>query len=90
MDTTDIRIQINPNTNPGSLLFLILALAESYASVTHQRPLRRFALRQNICIARYRTSDLTDFQHAVAVCSIDNGISDICCFRGVILSPLQL
>ena len=24
----DIRIQINPNTNPGSLLFLILALAE--------------------------------------------------------------
>jgi len=30
-------------------------------------------------------SDLTDFQNAVA--SIENGISDIYCFRGVILSP---
>jgi len=31
---------------------------------------------------------VTDFQNAVACkCSIENGISDICCFRGVILSP---
>ena len=34
-DTTDIRIQINPNTNPGSLLFLILALAEVCTQTEH-------------------------------------------------------
>jgi len=76
--STDIRIQINPKIR----IRVRITFVSNFGVV---EGLHSLLQTEHLKLARYRTSDLTDFQNAVA--SIENGISDICCFRGVILSP---
>jgi len=84
--STDIQIQINPKIRIRIRITFVSNFGVG-------KGLHSLLQTEHLYLARYRTSDLTDFQNAVACkgylyqCSIKNDISDICCFRGVILSP---
>ena len=78
MDTTNIRIQINPKCEYESLLFEILALAE-VCTLYYIQGVFNYKDTERLISPIFKTPSL--------VRAIENGISDICCFRGVILSP---
>jgi len=73
------------NSNPWSRLFLILALAEVCTLYYCRQKIFNQQDTERLTSPIFNTLSLV---RAITVFSIEkNGISDICCFRGVILSP---
>jgi len=74
-DTTDIRIQINPKIR--------IQIPDHFFSTITTTTTTTTAT----ATATTTTTNMPSLVRAILVRSIENGISGICCFRGVILSP---